>query len=246
MLSWLGAGYRSLLADYFWIQTLQAVSNAQTPEQYRDIYDYANLVISLDPKFHPIYVFAGATLPVQDRSGAWRNVRESTEVLERGMQAFPDFVFLRILLAYNINAYDHDHARAAALLAETAKLPGAPTYLGALAAKLYGQAGEFETGFLLAKTLARTAEDETTRAEFERRAKELQLDRILREVDRAVEAFHHRAGRPPSSIEELVSANLLTQVPPDPLGGTLVIDAVGRARSTADTRKQPTLSLSSP
>lgn len=237
LLEGLGAGYRQLLADYFWVETLQAVIAAATPEEARDIYDYANLVIELDPKFRPIYEFAAVTLPMRDHKGIWHNTAESTDILQRGVKAFPQRVFLRIVLAYNLTTYDHDYARAAKVLDEASKLKGAPKYVGALATRLYAQAGNYDSGLMLAETLARSADSDTTRAAFERRAKEIQLERILHALDLVIARFQAQHGRPPQSVQELVENHLIAGVPADPLGGEIVIGPDHRSRSTAETRR---------
>src|SRR5688500_6885582 len=58
------AAQQMMVADYYWVRTTEATGRAQTPEEYRDIFDYAMLVADLDPKFSYLYVFAGAVIPV--------------------------------------------------------------------------------------------------------------------------------------------------------------------------------------
>src|SRR5690242_10741209 len=124
-----GAGYRELVADYFWIQTLQATIRATTAEEMHDVYDYAKLVTELDPNFLPVYPFAGAALPTRDQKGEWRNVKESTELLAEGHRRFPDHVVLGILYAFNLSNFEKQYRKAADVLAQTARLPEAPPYL---------------------------------------------------------------------------------------------------------------------
>lgn len=232
-----GAGYIQLIADYFWIQTLNTTGRAQTAAEYRDIYDYAWMVTELDPKFREVYVFAGAALPVQVTPGHWRNTRESTSILERGLKAVPDHLLLRILLAYNWATYAHQYDRAAKLLEETSKMPNAPPYLAALATRMYSRAGDFTSGLLLARSLADAAEDPATKGTFERRVKQLQLERALVVVDHALEAFRAREHRAPADLEELIAAHDLQALPADPFGGQIVLGTDGRAHSTAEPER---------
>lgn len=232
-----GAGYLQLIADYFWILTLNTTGRAETSAEFRDIYDYAWMVSELDPKFREVYVFAGASLPFQVTPGHWRNTRESTAILERGLKAVPDHVLLRILLAYNWATFAHQYDRAARLLEETSKMPKAPPYLAALATRMYSRAGDFTSGLLLAKSLADAAEDPGTKGTFERRVKQLELERALVVVDHAIETFRAREQRAPRDLAELISAHDLQALPADPFGGQIVLGTDGRAHSTEESQR---------
>src|SRR5262249_15566109 len=96
----LGASCQQLVADYFWIQTIQAVGAALSSHEYLDAYYYADLVTDLDPRFLQIYTFTGAALPVNLGRETWVNTAESTRLLEKGHQNAPTDVYLGILLAY--------------------------------------------------------------------------------------------------------------------------------------------------
>lgn len=246
LLESVGAGYLNLIADYFWVQTLQAVSLANTPSEYRDIYDYATLVTELDPRFEPVYMFAGATIPVQDRQGRWYNTEESTELLELGVRRFPNQLTMRILLSYNLANFRHNYRGAAENLIEASKLPRAPSYLPALATRLYAQAGDFDAGLALARSIRDSTQDTTTHDLFDHRVKELELERILRGLDDLLKQYQARFGHPAGALVELVHAGMLERLPADPLGGTLEIGSDGRSRSTAESKRLELHSETSP
>jgi hypothetical protein len=233
----MGAAYQHLVTDYFWLQTIQAVGKAQTAEEYHDVFDYADLTTDLDPGFIIVYRFAGPAITFNRGREDWVNTKESTRILEKGVRAAPDHVFLRIMLAYNLSYFDKQYERAARLLEETSKLPGAPRYLPALATRLYAQAGQVEAGLALARSLYETSEDEETRRTFQTRIKELELEHTLRTIDTAAAAFQRRAGRLPSSLEELVASDDLSAIPLDPMGGELILGTDGRGHSTALARR---------
>jgi len=232
-----GAAYRHLVADYFWIQTLQATAKAWTPEQFRDIYDYAKLVIELDPDFRPVYGFAGGALPAQDKQGVWHNTRESTEFLEAGFRRFPDNVLLGILYAYNLSTFHKEFRKAADVLSQTARLPDAPSFLPALATRLYAQAGDFDLGLELATQVAESAEDPESKAVFERRVLQLKLERELKKVDAAIAEHVRLVGRPPRRVQELVDRGLLPRVPEDPFGGEILMGSDQRSYSSKERER---------
>lgn len=227
------AAQQPMVADYYWVVTTEATGRAETPEEYRDIFDYATLVADLDPDFTYLYVFAGAVIPVNLGRERWVNTEESTRILERGVQRFPRHVFLRILLAHNLSYFRHDYRAAADLLAETAKLPGAPQYLAPLATRMYAHAGAFDAGRAIAESLAESATDPGLKQLMQQRRDQMALEEELQKVDRAVAAFRARQGRPPFGLEELVVSGDLPALPVDPMGGQISLDLHGRAASSS-------------
>jgi len=242
-----GRAFLSLVADYYWLQTIQLTGRARTAEEYRDIADYAQLVTDLDPDFAYVYQFGGVVVPFNYGRETWVNTAESTALLEKALARYPvstpgtwspaTYLFLRILVAYNWSVFQKEYARAAHLLEETARLPGAPPYLPFLTTRLYTQAGSFDAADAFATQFATAAADPDTRAAFERRKDEIALERILRTLDEAVAAYRERRGRLPAQLRELVSDGLLPALPEDPLGGHIYLGEDGRTYSTSQEHR---------
>ncbi|MDQ3223006.1 MAG: hypothetical protein M3Q75_05965 [Gemmatimonadota bacterium] len=229
----IGAPYRQLVADYYWVQTLQAVGRANSPQTARSIFDYARLVGELDPAFREVYVFAAAAIAWPLPDGSYANTAESTRLLEIGHQRIPDHVLLGILLAYNLSTYQGEHLRAARILEQIAKLPGAPAYLPGYATRMYAQGGDFDASLALTNALIDQSRDPDTRRNFEERRQEILLTRHLEQIDQASERFLAREGRWPGAVEELVRTGDLPGRPQDPLGGDIQVGRDGKAFSTA-------------
>jgi hypothetical protein len=77
-----------------------------------------------------------------------------------------------------------------------------------------------------------TGEDPLLRGLAERKLIGLDLREECARLDRAVEGFRARHGRLPNQLHELVTGQILSALPRDPLGGRFVIDAEGKARNT--------------
>jgi hypothetical protein len=232
-----GRAFLPLLADYYWLQTIQVTGKAGTEEEYRDVADYAQLITDLDPDFAYVYQFGGVVVPFNHGRETWTNTAESTALLEKGVARFPKSVFLRTLLAYNYSVFQKEYVRAARLLEETSRLPGAPPYLPFLATRLYAQAGAFDAASAFADQFAANAEDPGTRSAFEHRTKEIALERILRTTDQAVNTFRERNGRLPKDLRELVASGGLTELPHDPLEGEIFVGEDGRTYSTSQEHR---------
>ncbi len=232
-----GRAFLPLLADYYWLQAIQATGKADSEGEYRDVADYANLVTDLDPDFAYVYQFAAVVVPFNLGRETWRNTRESTALLEKGTSHIPNSVFLKTLLAYNYSVFFKEYERAARLLQETARLPGAPAYLPLLATRLYAQAGSFDAATAFASEFAASAADPDTRASFEHRKKEIALERILQNLDKEVDTFLERNGRPPKNLRELVWSGQLSALPEDPLGGDIYLGEDRRTYSTSQEHR---------
>ncbi len=232
-----GRAFLPLVADYYWLAAIQATGKANTEAEYRDVADYAQLITDLDPDFAYVYQFAGVVVPFNRGRETWMNTRESTAILEKGVARFPKAPFLRTLLAYNLSVFHKEYARAAQMLQEAALLPGAPGYLPLLATRLYAQAGAFEAASAFANQFAASAEDPGTRAAFQRRTKEIELERILQTLDGKVAAFRERTGRLPEGLKELVSSGDLAAIPDDPLEGEIYLGTDGRTYSTSQSHR---------
>jgi hypothetical protein len=189
-------------------------------------------VTDLDPKFFLAYWYGAAALPYDVGRDDWRNTRESTALLRKGLSVFPDDFRLNFLLAYNLQYYDRDYLAAAKLVRWLSERPGTPGYLSALATRLFAQAGDFDAGLVMAETLRDHASSAEERAFYERRVLEIHLERILQGVDKAVAAFRASEQRLPISVAELLASGFLSEYPVDPLGGRIEIDDKGQSHSS--------------
>lgn len=232
-----GRGYIQLIADYLWIQLVQTAGRARTAEEYRDLYPYAELITDLDPHFDMVYRFAAGALPTNLGRETWVNTEESTRLLRKGLELFPDDLKMNMLLAYNLSTFDKNYQEAAKAAERAARLPGAPAYLSQLATRLYAQAGSVDAGLALAQSLLDSAEDEATRQLFEQRIRDLELEAELQRVDAAIARFRETFGTTPPDVDTLSWLGLLSEPPRDPQGGGFFIGSDGRAYSTTQQRR---------
>ncbi|HEX8826439.1 MAG TPA: hypothetical protein VF794_41440 [Archangium sp.] len=232
-----GRGHLQLVADYFWLQLIQATGSARGAEEYRDVYPYADLITDLDPKFVSVYGFAAGVLPTNLGRETWVNTEESTRILRKGLPLFPDDLEMNVLLAYNLSAFHKQYHEAAQVVERASKLPGAPSYLAPLATRLYAQSGAVDAGLALARSLADSAEDPATREMFIQRVRDLEMEGELRRVDAAIGQYQERFGVAPPDIQTLLWLGLLEQPPHDPKGGGFFIGADARAYSETQQRR---------
>jgi len=249
--------YRSLVADYYW---LQALSHLGERSWFR--YNYPNLepllkrVLTLDPYFAYAYVFAGtsltlgvtqgpgALLPLQrrgkERQRRPEGYRERTitlaqELLEQGILYRPDVWKIGFILGFNYFYYVQDFKRAAEVLSGVAKIPGSPPQSAPLAMRLAAESKSPEIGLYLIDSLLPSVEDEAIKKEYLLRKDLLLLEQELLWLKKTAALYLERMGKKPQTMEDLVGVGLLKSLPPqDPLGGKYFINDAGDVLTTSD------------
>jgi tetratricopeptide (TPR) repeat protein len=235
MLQVLGAGQRSLITDYYWLQAIQAAGRggeSKDPTRYLDLFYYTDLVTDLDPKFHKVYLYAGNTIPTNLGRETWVNTAEARKILEKGVKNFPEDSNLRLYLAYNLSYFFGEHAAAAEHLRIASTLPNATKYLPEFASRMLAFDRRFDSALALVESFLENETDPELRELFEARINEIHLEQVLVKVDDAVAAFKKREGRMPRVISELVAKGDLPGIPEDPLGGYIGFDESGRSFSS--------------
>jgi hypothetical protein len=238
MLRVLGAGQRSLVTDYYWLQAIQAAGRggqSREATRYLDLFYYADLVTDLDPLFLKVYLYAGNTIPTNLGRETWVNTSEARKILEKGVKYFPNDSNLRLFLAYNLSYFHNEHAAAAEHLRIAASLPNANKYVPEMASRLLAYNRRFDAALALAESFRDAEQDPAMRQLFEERVQEIHREQVLLQVEDAIKAFQARENRLPQAIGELVSRGDLPSTPQDPMGGVIYIDEEGRSASTSST-----------
>jgi hypothetical protein len=213
-------GFRHVVADLYFLRAAQYFGN---PANYRDHYRYLSplleLVSELDPRFREPLLWGAVAIPKNLGRETWVNTAESTRLLEKGAQRFPNEWRFHVYLAYNRAFFHRDFIAAAKALERALGLPGVPTHIPKLITRLYATGGDLHSASELADAVASTAEDPDLKAAMEQRRLDIQTERHLRELDSAVQSFKGVHGRLPQRLEELVITGTLPVLPREPRGG---------------------------
>jgi hypothetical protein len=220
----LALGFHALVADYYWLQAVQVVgAEARDPSRHAPLLgQLVDVVTTVDPWVDHPYRFAAHWL-----SDNAERVRFANRLLERGIAHHPDDWRNGFYLGFNHFFYLDEPERAADVLADAARLEGAPAYLSRLVARLRAGASGLETAEAFLGELARTAEDPQARVLYEQALIEIETERRARLLDEARARFRERAGRDIASVEELARGPfaVLRQLPREPHDMPWAIDA---------------------
>jgi hypothetical protein len=210
-------GFRAVMADYYWLQAVQVVGGAERdPSEHASFLGrLIDVVTTVDPWVGHPYRFAAVWMVDTEKS-----VRAANQILARGIAHHPREWRNRFYLGFNHFFYLEENARAADVLEPAIPLPGAPTYLKRLVARLRAETDGLETAAAFLAELIESTQDEYARAEYEKALDEIETERRARFLDAAREEYRRRAGADIGSVEDLVRGphRVLSELPPEPNG----------------------------
>jgi hypothetical protein len=229
----LALGFEPAIADYYWIQALQVVGDADRPaHEDRTVAELIDLVTGLDPWVDHPYRFAALWLTNGDDE-----VRHADRLLEKGIAYHPLEWRNRFYLGYNQFFYLDDPASAADSLEGAVGLTDAPDYLGAFVARLRAAGDSLDTAALFLERLIAQTDDEKAKAEYMKAFDEVETERRARYLDGARAEFQRRHGRDIHEPAELWQGPLrvIASAPaphPHQQGGRWVVSKTGEIVSS--------------
>jgi hypothetical protein len=230
-------GYRELIADLLWIQSIQVMGEKKVSESSgRWLYRALDVITTLDPKFVRAYEAGGlalTTLVVLPE--------ESNRLLMKGMRHNPAEWKLPFLIGINYYYELYDDAKAAEYMAQASRLPGAPSSLATLAANLYVSGHSPQQAVNLLTALYEEATDDSAKQLLEVRLKIVLTERDLQLLEQAINRYRMQNGHYPPTLEALVRAGLLSALPVEPSGGRYLYDAKSGAVSSSEMTERLTL-----
>jgi hypothetical protein len=202
-------GFEHLAADIYWLRTVQYFGGERvyaTDKRFDLLYPLIEITTTLDPRMEIAYRYGAVFLAEPFPIGAGRPDL-GVAVLERGVRNNPDSWRLHQELGFFHFVYLHDAKRAAEILVDASRIPGAAFWLKSLAAEILGKAGERT----IARRMWREMYEQSDGALKENAKVHIQALDALDAVDKLnerVAAFHARTGRLPRDLGELVAAGL--------------------------------------
>jgi tetratricopeptide (TPR) repeat protein len=222
-------GYHHLGADILWLRLVQVLGKKRnTADDYEWMYHALDVITTLDPQYAYAYYVGGVVL-----TNLANRVDLSNRLLEKGLRENPTVWNIPFLLGYNHYFVLGDAAKAADYIAASARLPDGPSYLPGLATRMYAEANNPETALQFLEALWRQTQDAGMREVLEKRAKEVMIERDIRQLESAVQRYRQQRGRFPGNLQDLVNRGILPAVPQEPFGGSYELDSqTGRISSS--------------
>lgn len=223
----LALSFDSLVADIYWVRTIQHYGrdykNRNRPGRFELLEPLLDLTTTLDPHFLIAYRFGAVFLALSPPDGPGTPER-AIALLEKGLAANPDKWQLPYDIAFTHYLHTGNYRAAVEWFQKAEVMPGAPPWIGQLAAATAAQGGDRRGARQMLLELRNADED------FVRRAAErtlIQLDALdaIDGLNRLIDEYRARTGRDASGWHDLVAAGMLQGIPGDPGRTPYLFDA---------------------
>ena len=200
-------GFNGLVADWYWMRSLQYVGRkvlASGQGLQLDNLGTLNLKLlaplldtatTLDPQFMEPYEYAAIVLPTID-------VQEAIRITNKGIAANPSSWRLYQHLGY-IYWERRDYAAAQQTYSKGAKLPGAPAWMEAMAARMAAEGGSRGMAQEIYRRMYEQSGDDKVKEMARRRLLQLSALDLQDGLRRTLESYKSQTGKCPSSWREL-------------------------------------------
>lgn len=203
------AGAEGLIADWYWIQSLQYIggkivnSDAETLDlgdlrslNPRLLYPYLDNATDLDPHFSAAYSFGAVVLPAIDPS-------QAIKLSQKGIDNNPENWRLYQYLGY-IYWKQKNFDVAAETYEKGSKIAGSPPFMKQMAASMRSKGGSIEIARAMYQQMQNESEDEQSKRNAQLRLFQLDSESESKAVNNLLSEMKN-AGRCPANISAIFS-----------------------------------------
>lgn len=220
-----------LLIDLYFLRTLIGISEPESELRNKNLYAYGEFLTDLDRRFFHAYYFLALCTVYSVGKDQYLNGDLALKLVRKGIKQFPTDYRLRTLSAFLLTYVQHDQRAALEEFVEISRFPNAPAASIAAATAKFVENNDFDAAIATIST-AMDEGGHGSMALLSDRKKQLEIERLLRELDAAIVAARAKIGRTPESLEEVVAAGEWpAEKTHDQHGGELRVEN-GRGRSS--------------
>jgi hypothetical protein len=223
--------YAPLAAELYWTRVVQYYGNKHANQQTNLdlLWPLLDVTTTLDPNLLVAYRFGGMFLSDSPPQGAGQP-QLGIELLWRGIRNNPEYwrFYQDLGSIYYFNL--RDYSKAAEVLLEGSKKPGAMIWMKALAARISEKGESIETSAMLWTEVYNSTNDGNVKRNAEIHLELLRARADCEQLNKIAAEYKKRTGRPPSNVRELVKAGLLPGLAVDPVGVVYWFDLEGNAQ----------------
>jgi len=226
-------GFRNFLADLSWLQAVQVAGvRRMTRGDYDKLDRLVHTVNNLDPRFDIPYFLGGLVL-----GDSPDHVPQALDTLGRGWESHPEDWRFPFYIGYLRYFSLGDPAGGGRILEAAARIPGSPSYLPLLAARMLSEGRQPETALAFLTEMVKHETDPTRLAILNRRIREVIVERDIQMLEMAVEAYRKKTGSLPPGPSALVREGVIGAVPQEPNGGRYLLSPDGSVRSSRNPHR---------
>lgn len=222
-------GYEGLLADIYWMRTIQYYGQRDKAERrkvrYKNLAALLDITVALDPRMLDVYRYGSLFLSEADPVGAGRP-EAALKLLDKGIALHPEGWQLRYDKGLIYFWFLKDYQAAGQVWLEASRLASAPFWMESLAASALSTGGAIET----ARSLWQRQYEESKREDIRENAMNhllsIRVDENLWTLEFFIEKYLARFGSNPENLQDLVRAGYLKYIPADPANVPYMYDSV--------------------
>lgn len=237
----LALSFDSLAADVYWMRAVVYYGGQRLNPRVRNfdqLYPLLDLVTSLDPRFNVAYRFGAIFLAEPSPGGAGRPDL-AVDLLQKGLVHQPNRWEYALDAGFVHYWWGGDYSSAAAWFKRAFEIPGAPEWLGPLAATTLAEGGNRDSSRRLWTEIRTTTDIEWVHRTADRRLQQLDALDAIDDLNQRARGFIERRGRPPADWRELAADQRWRGLPLDPSGTPFDLDATGNITLSRESRLWP-------
>jgi hypothetical protein len=238
----LSLGYEGLLADIYWTRVVQYFGRRRIePNPHYDLLGrLLSDTVDLDPHLLIAYRFGAIFLAEKPPQGAGQP-EQALELLRKGIVANPGYWRLWEDLGFIYYWDMKDYSAAARAFEAGSNVPGAMSWMKALAAKVSAEGGQLQTSRMLWTQVYQDAENESIKKSAVEHLKAIDAQEAIERLNDLLDKYRHQEGKPANSFGDLVAVGYLRGIPLDPSGVPFEIGPDGTAVLSANSKVDESL-----
>lgn len=206
-------GYQNVLADFLYLWSIQYYGDPQFNPKTKYLKHTYDIITDLDPYFLDAYQ-TGALFMFYEG----RNPSAGLDLLQKGMTANPAAWILPTDAGFYCMLNLKDYSKAATFFEAAANIPSAPTLVKRMLAGTHFRMGDKKHAYLLWEEVYQKEENSSIKQTAFQHMHDLKTLIDLEELNDAIASYHSTHGQYPLSLQRLVSAGIVKNVPADPEG----------------------------
>jgi hypothetical protein len=214
-------GYGSLLADIYWMRTIQYYGNRDAadkrPIRYKNLATLLDITTTLDPNLLDAFRSGSSFLAEADPIGAGQP-QEGVKLLDKGISLHPDEWRLYYDKGFIYYMNLQDYKAAGDVWLSGSRISGAPVWMQNLAAMSLSKGGAVEIALSLWRRQYEESDREIIRENARNHLLSFQVALDLWTLEALIENYQTKTGSLPQNLRELLRGKSREYSTIDPLG----------------------------
>jgi tetratricopeptide (TPR) repeat protein len=214
-------GYDGLLADFYWMRTIQYYGRRDEAEKrtirYKNLFTLLDITTTLDPNLLDAYRAGSCFLAEADPIGAGQP-RQAIQLLDKGIRANPQEWQLPYDKGFIHYWYLKEYTEAGEVWNAASRLPNAPPWMASLAAMSLTKGGAIEIAAALWERQYRESDRKDVRENAMNHLISIRVFLELSQLKALTEKYREQTGSYPLNLEALQRGQPGVLSIEDPLG----------------------------